>query len=147
MRRVWDAVGLGVFAAGFGVAATLPAPSDLAGCFSVEGPAGSPVAIIRAEAGGWRGDFTSAAGTRRNVALDPDLYSTRVLLEANGRFMAVRQAFTVTASLTSRSDILAAVATPLAAPDRPDGGPASYVYWALDDDLLAAWKVACPTTE
>lgn len=145
MRRFWDAVGLGVFAAGFGVAATLAAPSDLAGCFAVEGPAGPPVAVIRAEAGGWRGDFTSAAGTRRNVALDPDLYSTRVMLEANGPFMAVRQAFTVAASLTSRSDIVAAVATPLMPPGRPDWGPAPYVYWALDDDLLAAWKVPCPS--
>ena len=144
MRRVWDAMGLGAVAAAFGVAATLAAASDLAGCFSVEGPAGPRVATIRATGDGWRGDFTSAAGMRRGVALEPDLYSTRVMLEANGRFMAVRQTFAVTASLTSRTDILAAVATPLIPPDRPDWAPAPYLYWALDDDLLAAWKVPCP---
>jgi len=143
MRQVWGAVGAGVFAAGLCLTAALAAPADLAGCFSVEGPSGPPVVVIRDASGSWRGDFTSPAGSRRDVALDPDLHSTRVMLEANGRFLAVQQAFTVTASLTSRSDIVAALATPLVPPYRRDWGPAPFIYWAMDDDLLAAWKVEC----
>jgi len=119
------------------------AQGDLAGCYAVDGPAGAPVVHIRRDGDRWRGDFQGAGDARLGVPLAADLHSTRVVLETNGPFMAVRRAFTVAESLTGRTDILARLEKPLAPPDDPDTAPAPFLWWAFDDDMLLAWQVPC----
>lgn len=130
------------------IGVALPAaagPADLVGCFSVAGPQGPVVARVYQDGKRFTGTFKPHAQMRLGVMLDADLHSTRVMLEEDDRFLAVAQDIQVVASLSSRTDILAQVATPLVPPYQPELGPAPFVYWALEDDMLAAWKVACPT--